>query len=279
MRRLFVLLLLAVVVALGVYAFWIEPRNVVLTRVEVPIAGLQRPVRALVIGDIQPAGPHETPAHIRAVIKRGMALRPDIVLLLGDYVTTRALKTAFVDPVDTTAAMALLDAPMGVYAVLGNHDWWWDAPRMEALLAAAGITVLRNRAVLAEERGKALWIAGLEEYWTGNHDIAATLGQAGSDAPVILLSHNPDIFPEVPDRVGLTLAAHTHGGQVYIPFIGRPVVPSQYGERFAYGLIEEDGRTLYVTSGVGTAIIPVRFLTPPEIVLMTLIPRIGDKDP
>ena len=276
MRRLFVLSLLLAVAALGVYAFWIEPRNVVLTRLEVPVAGLQRPVRALVIGDIQPAGPHQTPARIRAVIKRGMALRPDIVLLLGDYVTTRTLKTAFVDPIDTTAAMAALDAPMGVYTVLGNHDWWWDAPRMESLLAAAGITVLRNRTVLAADGGKALWIAGLEELWTQNHDIAGTLGQAGTDAPLILLTHNPDIFPQVPDRVALTLAAHTHGGQVYIPLIGRPVVPSQYGERYAYGLIEENGRTLYVTSGVGTAIIPVRFLTPPEIVLMTLIPKPGE---
>ena len=187
MRRLVILSLLAAVLALGVYAFWIEPRNVVLTRVEVPAAGLKQTVRALVIGDIQPAGPHETPARIRALIGRGMALKPDIVLLLGDYVTTRALKTAFVDPVDTTAALAALDAPMGVYAVLGNHDWWWDAPRMEGLLASAGITVLRNRAVLARGGGKALWIAGLEDLWTGNHDLAGTLGQAGTDAPVILL--------------------------------------------------------------------------------------------
>jgi predicted MPP superfamily phosphohydrolase len=272
MRRLVLLSLLVGVAALVVYAFWIEPRNVVLTRLEVPVVGLQRPIRALVIGDIQPAGPHETPARIGAVIERGMALRPDIVLLLGDYVTTRGLKTAFVDPVDTTAAMAALDAPMGVYSVLGNHDWWWDAPRMETLLTAAGITVLRNRAILVEDGGKALWIAGLEDLWTGNHDLPGTLNQAGTDAPVVLLTHNPDIFPEAPNRVALTLAGHTHGGQVYIPFIGRPVVPSRYGERYAYGLIEEGGRTLYVTSGVGTAIIPVRFLTPPEIVLMTLTP-------
>jgi len=279
MRRFIVISLLSVLGALAVYAFWIEPRNVVLTRVEVPVAGLRAPVRALVIGDIQPAGPHETPARIRALMARGMALKPDIVLLLGDYVTTRKLSTSFVDPVDTTAALAALDAPMGVYAVLGNHDWWWDAARMEGLLTGAGITVLRNRAVLAEGGGKALWIAGLEDLWSGDDDLAAAIGQAGAGAPLILLTHNPDIFPEVPRRVALTLAAHTHGGQVYIPFIGRPIVPSKYGERYAYGLIEEAGRTLFVTRGVGTAIIPVRFLTPPEIVLITLIPRIGDKDP
>ncbi len=275
MRRVVVPTLLLAVAALGVYAFWIEPRNVVLTRVEVPVAGLKGTVRALVIGDIQPAGPHETPARIRAAIDRGMALKPDIVLLLGDYVTTRQLKTAFVDPVDTTAAMAALDAPMGVYAVLGNHDWWWDGPRMGSLLAGAGITVLRNRAVLAEDAGNALWIAGLEDLWTGNLDLPATLGQTGREAPTFLLSHNPDIFPQVPNAIALTLAGHTRGGQVYIPLIGRPIVPSQYGDRYAYGMIEENGRRLYVTSGIGTAIVPVRFLTPPETVLITLTPISG----
>ncbi len=271
MRRTLLLILVALA-GLAVYAFWIEPRRVALTRIDVPVAGLEREIKALVIGDIQPAGPHQTAARIRDIIARGMAWRPDIVLLLGDYVTTRVLKTEFVAPADTTAEMAALTAPMGVYGVLGNHDWWWDGRRMERLLTAAGIVVLRDQAVLASANGVKLWVIGIEDPVTRTYDLDAVLEQTTSAAPIILLTHSPDVFPDVPSEIALTLAGHTHGGQVYLPLIGRPVVPSRFGDRYAYGLIEERGRTLYVTSGVGTAIVPVRFLTPAEIVLMTLKP-------
>jgi predicted MPP superfamily phosphohydrolase len=90
------------------------------------------------------------------------------------------------------------------------------------------------------------------------------------DEPVLLLTHNPDVFPDVPARVTLTLAGHTHGGQVALPILGRPVVPSRYGQRYADGLVMEDGRALFVSSGIGTSILPVRFRVPPEIAIVTL---------
>ena len=106
--------------------------------------------------------------------------------------------------------------------------------------------------------------------------LKATLDETDQSAPLLLLAHTPDIFPHVPAEVALTLAGHTHGGQVDLPFLGRLIVPSRFGERFAYGLIEEAGRRLYVTSGIGTAIIPVRFRVPPEIVVITLAPKSDD---
>lgn len=109
------------------------------------------------------------------------------------------------------------------------------------------------------------------DLWTRGADVAASLKHVESDDdPVLLLTHNPDIFPDVPPRVSLTLAGHTHGGQVNFPFFGRLVVPSRYGQRYAMGHVVEGGRHLFVSGGVGTSILPVRFRVPPEIVVITI---------
>ncbi len=266
------LLTLAAGLALAVYAFWIEPRSLVVTRLSLALPGLAREVRLVVMADLQPAGPFESLESIAAIVDRMNAEEGDLVLLLGDYVSTRRLSTGFIDPHDTVPILGRLEAPLGVYAVLGNHDWWWDGPEMRRLLTDQGITVLEDASERVEAGAQSLWIAGLSDPVTQAYDLGATLAQVGTDAPVLLLTHTPDVFPDVPAEVGLTLAGHTHGGQVDLPFLGRPIVPSRFGERFAYGLIEEAGRRLYVTSGIGTAIIPVRFRVPPEIVVLTLTP-------
>ena len=270
--RNWMLLVGTLLLAVSVYAFWIEPRSLVVTELSLPVEKLSEEVRIVMIADPQPAGPHYPAERIREVMARAAGLEGDIVLLLGDYVSTVGLRTSFTDPVDTTRALGLLDAPMGVYAVLGNHDWWWDGPRMRKLLQAQGIVVLEDQAVLAQAGAKALWIAGLSDPVTQDYDLPGTLMQTDAAAPVILLSHTPDVFPDVPARVDLTLAGHTHGGQVYIPGIGRPLVPSRFGDRYAYGHIVEHGQHLYVSSGIGTTILPIRFLTPPELVVITLTP-------
>jgi predicted MPP superfamily phosphohydrolase len=113
-------------------------------------------------------------------------------------------------------------------------------------------------------------VVGIADLWTRKPDIEGGLHQVEIDDPVLLLTHNPDIFPGVPQRVSLTLAGHTHGGQVNLPVAGRLVVPSKYGQRYAFGYIVEDGRHLFVGGGVGTSILPVRFRVPPEVVILTL---------
>jgi predicted MPP superfamily phosphohydrolase len=116
-----------------------------------------------------------------------------------------------------------------------------------------------------------LWLGGVSDLWEGVHDVARTLRAVPDTVPVLLLTHNPDIFPTVPARVNLTLAGHTHGGQVRIPLYGPPIVPSRYGRRYAAGHVSENGRHLFVTTGTGTSILPVRFLVPPEIVVLELV--------
>ena len=121
----------------------------------------------------------------------------------------------------------------------------------------------------------AFWLAGVGDWWKRRRDYARALARIPEDAPVLAFTHNPDVFPEAPRRVSLTLAGHTHGGQVVLPFLGRLVVPSQYGDRYAIGHVVEDGRHLFVSPGLGTSILPVRFGVPPEVSLITLVGEKG----
>lgn len=272
MAFLWALLPLAALLGLGVYAFWIEPRALRVRRVSVPYPGLARELRLIVMSDLQPAGPHQSAARIADLVGRMNDEAGHAVLLLGDFVVRRRLSTTFIHPSDSVALLGRLSAPMGVFAVLGNHDWGWNGREMRRLMEDQGITVLEDRAVRVEADGQALWVAGLSDPTTQRYDLAAALAGTNGTAPTVLLSHSPDVFPEVPAGVALTLAGHTHGGQVNLPLLGRRVVPSRFGERYAYGLIEEEGRHLYVTSGIGTSILPVRFRAPPEIAVVTLTP-------
>ncbi len=141
---------------------------------------------------------------------------------------------------------------------------------MRQALESAGIPVLDDTSVQVGSGSCQLWLAGISDFWEGPHDVRGALGTVPPDATVLALTHNPDVFPEIPSRVALTIAGHTHGGQVYIPFIGRPVVPSEYGERYAIGHIVEEGRHFFVSPGLGTSILPVRFLVPPELSILTV---------
>jgi predicted MPP superfamily phosphohydrolase len=194
------------------------------------------------------------------------AERPDIHLLLGDYLDSSQILRRPVAPEAVAAELARLQARLGTIAVIGNHDWRATGDRMWRALDQAGLTVLEDRAT---ERG-GLWIAGLGDMRHRNPDVPRTLREIPEGAPAIVLSHNPDMFPAITSRVSLTLAGHTHGGQVAIPLLRRPMLPSRYGERYARGHIVEGGRHLYVTHGVGTSGLPLRLFAPPEIVILTL---------
>jgi predicted MPP superfamily phosphohydrolase len=145
-------------------------------------------------------------------------------------------------------------------------------------MEVAGIPVLEDDATPLSSEGCAFWLVGVGDYWEGKHDIRAALAKVHDAAPVVVFTHNPDIFPEVPASVNLTIAGHTHGGQVYLPGLGRLVVPSQFGERYAIGHVEEQGRHLFVSAGLGTSILPVRFLVPPEISVITVRPPAAEAD-
>jgi predicted MPP superfamily phosphohydrolase len=255
------------------WAVVVEPGRLVVRETRVRSAGWpapRPPLRIAVLTDLHVGSFRNGLGQLDEVVARTNAARPDLVVILGDLVIHDVRLGRFVPPETTAAHLAGLRAPYGVVAVLGNHDWWLDGPRVRGDLEGAGIRVLENEATPIDEGERRFWVAGLADLWTRAVSIPRALARVPAEEPVLLLTHNPDVFPDVPPRVALTLAGHTHGGQVALPIVGRPVVPSRYGQRYAYGLVVEGGRALFVSPGIGTSLLPVRFRVPPEISVVTL---------
>jgi predicted MPP superfamily phosphohydrolase len=279
-------------VALGAYAVGIEPmllahvKRYALTPPHWP-DGLK--LRVVAFADIHACRPWMTQERIASLVDDANALQPDLIVLLGDYIAGMPLVTGPVTPSQWASALSGLKAPLGVLSILGNHDWWSDGFAQRAgagpviarkALEKVGIPVLENDVVRLEKDGHGVWIAGLADQLAllparrgdpckGLDDLDGTLAKVGDSAPVILLAHEPDIFPTVPWRVSLTLSGHTHGGQVRL-FGYSPVVPSRFGNRYAYGHVVENDRNLIVSGGLGFSILPVRFGMRPEILQIDL---------
>lgn len=228
------------------------------------------PLRIVQLSDIHAAGPDMPPSRIADIVKQVNALRPDLVVITGDFVSDRRLSTHHYDSAESVAPLGALSAPLGVYAVLGNHDHWRGDDPIAPALRKAGITLLFNRVAAAGP----ILIAGLDDSWAGMPDLQGVDAERGRAPrrPAILITHNPDVFPMIPADYALVLAGHTHGGQIRLPLIGPLSTASAYGTRFVHGLIEEQGRRMIVSAGLGTSILPFRLGVPPEIVLVTLVP-------
>jgi predicted MPP superfamily phosphohydrolase len=251
--------------------------------------GLKLKIAAL--ADLHASEPFMGIDRIGAIVDQTNALGADLIVLLGDYICRRSVWREPVPPKDWASALAQLRAPLGVHAILGNHEFWDDRAFMEARVGVpfakralddVGIPVYENDVVRLRKDGEPFWLAGLGDQLAymmiprrqrlgrrvGVDDLAGTLAKVTDDAPVILLAHEPDIAVRVPDRVSLTLSGHTHGGQVRL-FGWSPLVPSDFGNRFAYGHVRQPC-DIIISGGLGCSIAPVRIGVPPEIVLVTL---------
>lgn len=232
-----------------------------------------------IIADLHAGGPNIGPNYIRALVARANSQPSDLVLLLGDYFASHAFVSEPVPHEIWAQELARLQSRLGTWAIYGNHDWWYDIAGVRAALKRVKIPVLENDAVLLGEGGARFWLAGLGDQlafplgrgrFRGIDDLPGTLARIKTADPVLLMVHEPDIFPLVPERVALTLAGHTHGGQIRLPLVWPRLVPSTYGARFAYGHVVEYGRHMIVSGGIGTSIVPVRLGVPPEIVRVEL---------
>lgn len=271
--------------ALAGYAFGLEPNwRLAVQRYRVHPPGWPRgmTLRIAAIADLHACEPYMPVARIEEIVAATNRLNADLIVLLGDFTAGHRFTTAPVPNADWAKALSALKAPLGVHAILGNHDWWDDRqvqrakkgpPIARRALENVGVPVHENTVVRLQKNGQPFWLAGLGDqiafmlgrsHFQGVDDLDGTLAKVTDTAPVILLAHEPDVFTRVPARVSLTLSGHTHGGQVRI-FGYSPVVPSRYGNRFAYGHIVEDNRHLIVSGGLGCSIMPVRFGVPPEI--------------
>jgi predicted MPP superfamily phosphohydrolase len=260
----------AAALAFTAWVGWIEPRRLVVHDIE--LAPPRWPaaldgMRAGVLSDVHAGVPHMPLAKLARAVDALNDRAPDVHLLLGDYLDASQPWRRRLAPERVAAELARLRAPLGTVAVIGNHDWRESGDRMWRALEAEGITVLEDRAVKLDN---GLWVAGLGDLRHRRPSVRLALRDVPEDAPAIVLTHDPDMFPEVPDRVSLTLAGHLHGGQIAIPLVRRPLMPSYYGERYARRHVIEHGRHLLSSSGLGTSGLPIRFLAPPEVLNVTL---------
>ncbi|HSE33292.1 MAG TPA: metallophosphoesterase [Pyrinomonadaceae bacterium] len=271
--KIILLAIALVIVGLGLWAFVIEPNRLVIHYERIVVSSPRadsRPLRIAAIGDIHAGSPFINRSKLKQLVELTNGQQPDLIVLLGDYMVRDKFYQKLIEPEITASVLKDLHAPLGVYAVLGNHDSWYDPERVKRAFEKEGITILDNDVRELRVSERSVWLIGLADAQTNRHDIRGTLARVPEGASIIVLEHHPDTFLELPPEVKLMLAAHTHGGQVNLPFLGRLIVPSSYGKRYAAGIIREGGKTMFVTTGVGTSILPVRFRVPPEIAILNV---------
>jgi hypothetical protein len=276
---------------LGAYAYGVEP-GLMLELTSYSVTPPKWPagfsLKIAVIADIHACEPWMPVSRIRSICELANSLAPDLTVILGDFNAGHNFVTAAVLPNQWAEPLSELEAPLGVYAILGNHDWWHGPlPRMRSdgaksirrALHSVDIPVLENKAQRLVKGNQAFWLAGLADqlgrrlgrgHFEGLDDLTGTLQQIDDDAPIILLAHEPFVFERVPSRVALTLCGHTHGGQVNLPIIGAAFAEARFGNDHIYGHIVEEERHMIISAGLGTSIAPIRLGRPPEVVEITV---------
>lgn len=239
--------------------------------VDYPADVPREPVRIVLLGDSHVSGPDQAPERLERIVRSVNAQRPDLVLLAGDYLGNDKILGRQYSVAEAVAPFAGLHAPLGVVAVLGNHDYWNDdGPVVKQELRRAGVILLENEAV----RAGPLAIGGVDDLINGKPDIGRTIRRMRDIGGVpVLFAHEPDIFVIRRDFGPLMLAGHTHCGQVSLPWIGPVWLPSKVGAIYPCGRYDENGRTLIVTGGVGTSRVPFRLGVPPEYSVITILPK------
>ncbi|MFN0140495.1 MAG: metallophosphoesterase [Pyrinomonadaceae bacterium] len=274
------------------YAYFVEPTRLVVTSSTIKIKDWDATFdgfKIVMIGDIHGGSNNVTEEKLRELVVRTNEQNADIIVLLGDYVTqVRGNKglsgRSLAMPMATIAdRLAGLKATYGVYAVLGNHDGWYSDTSVAAELTRVGYKVLQSEIAVIEKDGKRLKILGLIDHlklsprWTRTSADLKPIAESSGEGNLIVLQHSPDIVEVITGELSISkdlrliLAAHTHGGQVWLPILGTPIVPSSFGQKYSYGHVKASGVDMFVTSGLGTSVLPIRFMMPPEIAVLTIM--------
>ncbi|WP_415033055.1 metallophosphoesterase [Azonexus sp.] len=246
---------------------WVQQRDLTLAA-DMP----ERALTIAVASDLHVGAPHVGREALRRLVDRVNAAQPDLILLPGDFIIRGVIGGETVLPEAIAADLATLRAPLGVYATLGNHDWGFDGPRVRSALESAGIRVLENEAVALS--GTALWLVGIGDDMTDHAQVQTAFAGVPAGTKTIAMLHDPANAPELPPSALVAFAGHTHGGQVRLPFIGALIVPGRAPRAHAYGWIPDVPVPTWVSSGIGTSILPIRSNCPPEFVVL----RLGGKE-
>ena len=247
-----------------------EAENLVTEQVTLPVKGLAASLeglRIVALGDFH-LRPFTQPALVRRAVELANSLQPDLTVLLGDYVW-RDVEAIF----ELAPILAGLDARHGVFAALGNHDLWTDTAVIKTGLAEAGLPLLVNQGLPITQGSGTLYLAGLDDGWSGKPDLDAALAAAPADAPVVLLLHEPDLADTYSrhSQIALQLSGHSHGGQIRFPRLGGALILPYLGRKYDMGLYKVRDMWLYTNPGIGVTNEPVRFNCPPEITEITLV--------
>lgn len=262
-RAFLVLTILALGWAYAVEPYWVEYRDLEVGIPDLPAAW--EGLRIAHVSDFH-LGFSPGPGFMRRVLDEVKARKPDLIAHTGDFFSGQSTGVP-----KGAELLAGLQADLGVYGVLGNHDYFADTDALLGVLDAARVRLLRNGALPLERDGSRLWVAGVDDLSTGHDDLEATLREVPPGEPTLLLSHSPDLIEEASDRaVSLMLSGHTHGGQVCLPFLGPVFCFSRFYKRYASGRFQVGPTTLYVNRGLGNALLPFRFLCRPEVTFFTL---------
>ncbi|MFZ1743688.1 MAG: metallophosphoesterase [Pontixanthobacter sp.] len=228
------------------------------------------PVTIALISDIHVAGPDMPPERVATIVEQINRLKPDYLLVAGDFISEKRASTRLYSAKEAIAPLFKLDPAITKIAVPGNHDHWFNMMEIGNQLSAAGFNVMKNEAA---QYGP-LVIGGLDDDYTGRADLPRTVASMGKfNGARLILSHSPDPFPDMPRSFGLMLAGHTHCGQIRYPWGGSPATMSRYGNRYACGIVSENGNELITTAGLGTSVLPFRLFSKPEIWLIEIGPQ------
>lgn len=204
---------------------------------------------------------------LKKIVKKINREHPDIIVILGDF-DAKYIEKSQIPKTGIVNSLNKLDAEYGVLAILGNHDY--EPPYVvKDILKQTNITLLENQSTYIKTKHNKIRFVGLKDLWHYKTDPKKIIGTNITDTPIIVLTHNPDYFPQIPDNVSLTLSGHTHGGEIYFPIIGSPTVPSEYGQNYNKGYVVENNKHLFITSGIGT-LSRYRLFNPPEVVILTI---------